>query len=310
MHIIGFVEFQRRVLVLQPFEFRKECSRIAVAGKKNSIDQNRFKQRRKCGILIAQALPGVRCGKSGNGRKIAAFGAFGLSEFCTGTEHYAGNFFGQSFAVSCSIGNGSARGQTSARETDVCQARSLRVVCNFINSCRKILFKFAFAGIKRKAGDKVGNTVRFQCRTEKTGKNPPFRNCGGNVCIGNLFLRMLFKKHFIGKGKIFKEGFAFAEFGVCTFAGFKCNASFRKPPLNLFDKFAAASLHYVCFIDENECRDAVSAQKPPKGFGMGLNSVGAAYNKHRVIKYAQRAFRFGRKINMPGVSTTVNSVLL
>ena len=145
MHIIGFVEFQRRVLVLQPFEFRKECSRIAIGGKKNSIAQNRFKQRRKCGILIAQALPGVRCGKSGNGRKIAAFGAFGLSEFCTGTEHYAGNFFGQSFAVPRGIGNGSARGQTSARETDMCQARSLRIVGDFINSCRKILFKPALA---------------------------------------------------------------------------------------------------------------------------------------------------------------------
>ena len=86
MHIIGFVEFQRRVLVLQPFEFRKECSRIAVAGKKNSIAQNRFKQRRKCGILIAQALPGVRCGKSGNGRKIAAFGAFTEVSYKTDQE--------------------------------------------------------------------------------------------------------------------------------------------------------------------------------------------------------------------------------
>ena len=209
MRIICFIKLQRRVLILQPLEFRKECACIAVAGKKDSIAQNRFKQRRKCGILIAQALPGVRCGKSGNGRKIAAFGAFGLSEFCTGTEHYAGNFFGQPLAVPRGIGNGGARGQTSAREADVCQARSLRVVCDFINSCRKILFKFAFAGIKRKAGDKVGNTVRFQRRTEKTGENPPLRNCGGNVRIGNLFLRMLFKKHFIGKGKIFKEGFAF-----------------------------------------------------------------------------------------------------
>ena len=86
MHIIGFVEFQRRVLVLQPFELRKECSRIAVAGKKNSIAQNRFKQRRKCGILIAQALPGVRCGKSGNGRKIAAFGAFTEVSYKTDQE--------------------------------------------------------------------------------------------------------------------------------------------------------------------------------------------------------------------------------
>ena len=152
----------------------------------------------------------------------------------------------------------------------------------------------------RKAGDKVGNTVRFQRRTEKTGKNPPLRNCGGNVRIDNSFRGMLFKKLIIGKSKIFKESFAFAEFGVCSFAGFKCNASFRKPPLNLFDKFAAASLHYVCFIDENKCRNAVPVQKPPKGFGMGLNSVGAAYNKHRVIKYAQCALRFGRKINMPG----------
>ena len=94
-----------------------------------------------------------------------------------------------------------------------------------------------------------------------TWRKAPLRS--GNVRIDNSFRGMLFKKLIIGKSKIFKESFAFAEFGVCTFAGFKCNASFRKPPLNLVNKLGAASLHYVCFIDENDALKSRRKDNPP-----------------------------------------------
>ena len=173
------------------------------------------------------------------------------------------------------------------------KAVAAAVLRDFVDPCGKFVFVSRHLGVVFKAAQKILNAVEPERGTEKAGKNLSLCDRADYIRARDLavFVKAV-EQTFIAKRERFKKfiGIFLAE--IHTVFAEPCAKIFRDSRL-----VRAAEIH---FVHKNKARNVVAREQLPQGFGVALNSVGAADNEYGVVEHLQGALGLGRKIDVAG----------
>ena len=129
---------------------------------------------------------------------------------------------------------------------------------------------------------------QLQAGTKEAGEELFLSNQCRNIAIGNgIGAKIALQQSFITKGNLF---------GIKAFG--EIYTGRRKPIFQLCQSPIPIGMGEVAFADKKESGNMIFPQQPPKSFGVGLDTVGAADNENSIVQHTQGALGFRGKINV------------